>query len=50
MRGRDRDVLRVSTEPHQDRFIRGCAIGVAASLLLWALIIMTVLTLAQQLR
>jgi hypothetical protein len=30
--------------------MRGCAIGVAASLLLWALIIMGVLTLAQQLR
>jgi len=30
--------------------MRGCAIGVAASLLLWAVVIMTVLMLAQQLR
>jgi len=44
----DRDILHVSTEP--DRFAKGCAIGVSVSLLLWALIIMGVLTLAQQLR
>jgi hypothetical protein len=48
---RDRDILNVSTEPRQqDRFIHGCALGVSIALLLWAMIIMAVLTLAQQLR
>jgi hypothetical protein len=46
----DHDILQVATEPPKDRFIQGCAIGVAISLLLWALIIMGVLILAQQLR
>jgi len=50
MRGRDRDVLHVSTEPRQDRFTHGCALGVSIALLLWAMVIMAVLTLAQQLR
>jgi len=46
----DRDILYVSTEPPEDRFAKGCAIGLPLTIIVWLLIIMGVLTLAEQLR